>query len=271
MPTTHAELDNPDLATTYSNTNAPQQKYGLKMIDALDIHAGMTVVDLGCGTGDLALHVAELVGPEGRVIGIEPMADRVAIARERAAAEPRLNVSFFVGSSNTLSKLVKEKVHIVYMCSVLHWIENKAAALSAISSILRPDGKLGITCGSGAKHPLSPKVAALSEEPYAAYPTEGIAKFLSESELKEHLGAAGFATSAITALDDKVEFASKVAMMKWLEASAFGNFWYVDFLPEELRASAKQSIEAKYDALDTGDYAQFELPVTMLVTVAFSN
>jgi cyclopropane fatty-acyl-phospholipid synthase-like methyltransferase len=39
------------------------------------ITAGITVLDLGCGAGDLSVVAAELVGPEGRVIGIDSAAE----------------------------------------------------------------------------------------------------------------------------------------------------------------------------------------------------
>jgi SAM-dependent methyltransferase len=55
---------------------------------------GMSVLDLGSGAGDVAMIAAELVGPEGRVVGVDRNADVLAIARERAVEAGVHNVSF---------------------------------------------------------------------------------------------------------------------------------------------------------------------------------
>lgn len=47
---------------------------------------GMRVLDIGCGTGDVSLLAADLVGPRGAVVGIDRSAEAVAAARDRAAA-----------------------------------------------------------------------------------------------------------------------------------------------------------------------------------------
>jgi|GEM_PF-743589 len=49
------------------------------------VRPGMTVADIGAGVGDVALPLAELVGPSGRVLAVEPDQDHVAVLRERAA------------------------------------------------------------------------------------------------------------------------------------------------------------------------------------------
>ncbi|KAJ7494848.1 S-adenosyl-L-methionine-dependent methyltransferase [Mycena galericulata] len=257
------------LATAYSIANGPQQNYGRIMIRALDIQPGMTVVDFGCGTGDLALFLAELVGPTGKVIGIEPMQDRVDIATKRATDSPHLNVSFLVGDDVTLLVLITEEVDAVIMNAVFHWIKNKPEALTAIASILRPGGKLGISSGSGAGNPLAPKFEALSEYPYGDYPMQGVPEFLAESELKQQLVAAGFGLVTINTIDHKETFASRGEMMNWLEATTSGTLWCVDYLPRHMREPAVQSIRDKYNALEASASGAFELPVTMLYTVAY--
>jgi SAM-dependent methyltransferase len=47
---------------------------------------GMRVLDLGCGSGDVAMLAAELVAPNGAVVGIDRSAEALAVARERATA-----------------------------------------------------------------------------------------------------------------------------------------------------------------------------------------
>ena len=60
------------------------------------------VLDVGCGIGDPTLQVAVLVGPHGRVLGIDLVEEMLATARERAAALGLGHVEFRAGDVTTL-------------------------------------------------------------------------------------------------------------------------------------------------------------------------
>src|SRR5215204_2686931 len=62
---------------------------------------GMTVLDVGSGVGDVAFAAADLVGPTGRVIGVDANPTIVETARARAQAEDRENVTFVAGDCRT--------------------------------------------------------------------------------------------------------------------------------------------------------------------------
>lgn len=66
------------------------------------IAPGMRVLDVGSGLGDVAFLVADLVGPQGEVVGIDVNPDSVALAQERGAAAGRANVHFAAGDLNTV-------------------------------------------------------------------------------------------------------------------------------------------------------------------------
>src|SRR3984957_15524820 len=65
------------------------QQWSEQFFLSAELEPGMRVLDLGCGMGDVSLLVAKLVGPSGRVTGIDR--DRVVIekARERIREEGR--------------------------------------------------------------------------------------------------------------------------------------------------------------------------------------
>lgn len=60
------------------------------------IGPGMRVLDIGCGSGDVSLLTADLVGPHGEVVGVDRGAEAVATATRKAAAMGVSNVSFRV-------------------------------------------------------------------------------------------------------------------------------------------------------------------------------
>jgi 2-polyprenyl-3-methyl-5-hydroxy-6-metoxy-1,4-benzoquinol methylase len=61
------------------------------------LSAGMRVLDVGCGCGDVAFLAAELVGPSGQVVGVDRVATAVALARAHAQSRGAGNVTFLEG------------------------------------------------------------------------------------------------------------------------------------------------------------------------------
>ena len=67
------------------------------------ISAGMRVLDVGSGAGDVAFLAADLVGETGEVIGTDKSATALATAKQRAAAKGLHNVSFRVGDPTEIA------------------------------------------------------------------------------------------------------------------------------------------------------------------------
>jgi SAM-dependent methyltransferase len=68
-----------------------------QLFEEAGIRPGMRVLDVGCGSGDVALLAAEMVGPQGEVVGVDRASLAVARARERAARFRVTNVRFVQG------------------------------------------------------------------------------------------------------------------------------------------------------------------------------
>jgi ubiquinone/menaquinone biosynthesis C-methylase UbiE len=67
------------------------------------ISAGMRVLDIGSGAGDVALLAADLVGETGEVIGTDKATAALVTARQRAAAKGSHNVSFRAGDPTEIA------------------------------------------------------------------------------------------------------------------------------------------------------------------------
>jgi SAM-dependent methyltransferase len=67
-----------------------------RLLKKAGISSGMRVLDIGSGSGDVSFLAARLVGPEGRVIGVDSDPAQVGFAEQRAKAEGWGNVSFMV-------------------------------------------------------------------------------------------------------------------------------------------------------------------------------
>jgi ubiquinone/menaquinone biosynthesis C-methylase UbiE len=78
------------------------QAYKRQTFSLLAARAGSRLLDVGCGTGDDAIVLGELVGPTGHVVGVDRSAVMIAAARQRAAGLA-LPVSFEVGDAHRLA------------------------------------------------------------------------------------------------------------------------------------------------------------------------
>jgi ubiquinone/menaquinone biosynthesis C-methylase UbiE len=65
-----------------------------RMLRNAGIRAGMRVLDIGCGAGDVSFLVSALVGPEGSVTGVDVDGDAIGVAEQRRAAQGITNISF---------------------------------------------------------------------------------------------------------------------------------------------------------------------------------
>jgi SAM-dependent methyltransferase len=102
------------------------------------IGQGMRVLDLGSGAGDVCMLLAEMVGPDGSVVGIDVDEDALAHARKRLFARGVSNVTFV--NSDFAQYLPNEPVDAIVGRLVLMYQVDPAAALAKLTAHLRPGG-----------------------------------------------------------------------------------------------------------------------------------
>lgn len=104
------------------------------------IRAGMRVLDIGCGSGDVSLTVGDLVGPEGRVVGIDRGKDAVARARSKAEARGLTHVAFEV------TEIADYRTDTPFDALVGRFVlmhqPDPASALAAAARAVRPGGSV---------------------------------------------------------------------------------------------------------------------------------
>lgn len=106
--------------------------YGKEVVELLNPQKGETILDLGCGTGDLT---AEIADKGAHVIGL----DRSDMMLERARAK-HSNIQFVKGDILTLSH--SELVDAVFANASLHWVTKPEQAVNNIFKALKPGGRL---------------------------------------------------------------------------------------------------------------------------------
>jgi demethylmenaquinone methyltransferase/2-methoxy-6-polyprenyl-1,4-benzoquinol methylase len=125
--------------------NRFQEPEARAIIDDLGLAPGSRGLDVGCGVGLYALWLAEAVGPRGRVIGVEPTAERVEAARALvgSGSGSRAELEFRVGDGTALD-LPAGGLDWVWCGDVLHHIPDTQGALKEMARVLRPGGLLVI-------------------------------------------------------------------------------------------------------------------------------
>jgi arsenite methyltransferase len=107
------------------------------------MNAGERVVDVGCGAGIDTLIAAKMVGPLGRVIGVDMTAAMLEKARGAVEAGGFENVEIREGFMEMLP--VEDRwSDVVISNGVLNLTPNKDAALAEMYRVLRPGGRLQI-------------------------------------------------------------------------------------------------------------------------------
>ncbi len=108
------------------------------------IQPGEQVLDVGCGTGTLAIEVARLVGGAGRVIGVDPGTEQLACARSKAARR-NLPIDFQIGTIEQLA-FSDQTFDVVLSTLMMHHLPDsiKRQGLTEIARVLKPGGRLVI-------------------------------------------------------------------------------------------------------------------------------
>jgi ubiquinone/menaquinone biosynthesis C-methylase UbiE len=245
-------LDTDELARDYDRVSATRQfEFGKQLVAALNLRTGDRVLDIGCGTGMLTHHIAEAVGPTGRVLGIDPLPSRIHIAHDRA--RNRSNIAFEVSDVYDLAHHRDQSYDVIVCNSVFHWLPDKTMPLLSFWRMLRPAGRIGISSiAKGPRTIVQETVhSVLSEPPFDRYPREreSITFKIDGEEMRALFETTGFAPALIEQQPMEQSYPSAEQAVRFLEASSFGNF--LGHLPQELVYRARVTILRRLAAIAT--------------------
>ncbi len=174
-----------------------------RAVDRADVSPGDSVLDVCCGTGDLALELAARVTPEGRVVGCdfsEPMLD---LAREKAAARGVDGVRFEWADALNLP-YDDSSFDAVTVGFAIRNFADWDRGLQEMTRVLKPGGRLVILEFTEPHRPpfstfyslwfdrIVPVLGRFTTNPEAySYLTESVHSFPGPRELADKMAAAG--------------------------------------------------------------------------------
>ncbi len=105
-----------------------------------DLKPGDRVLDLGTGTGAVAMAAANLVGPAGQVTGVDISPDMLALAKRRVVESGHSHVDLREGRAEQLPA-GDGSFEVVLASLSLMYVIDRAAAAREIRRVLRPGGR----------------------------------------------------------------------------------------------------------------------------------
>lgn len=113
-------------------------------LDLLGIKEGDRVLDAGCGSGVVTRAIAKRVGATGRVVGVDPSASFLAIAREIAdKTDVADRIEFREGSANALP-FADGSFDAAIAVTVLAHMHDGAGAVPELARVVRSGGRIGV-------------------------------------------------------------------------------------------------------------------------------
>ncbi len=111
------------------------------IVEKLELKPGMTVADVGAGTGLFTRLMAPKVGPKGKVYAVDIAQTFVTHVLMSSRARGLKNIEGIVCTADD-SKLPENSVDVVFICDTYHHFEFPQKTMTSIHRALKPDGKL---------------------------------------------------------------------------------------------------------------------------------
>ena len=113
-----------------------------KLVEAVGLHPGQTLADIGAGTGLFSWMFAEKVEPKGTIYAVEIAPAFLKYMREQARKRGLERVVKPVRSTQDTTNLAPGSIDVAFICATYHHFEHPAKMLASIHRSLHPGGRL---------------------------------------------------------------------------------------------------------------------------------
>lgn len=129
------------------------------------LRTGMSVLDVGCGSGAITYGIAEKVGTSGKVIGMDTSAELIQQAGEKYKATP--NLSFVVADVHSWQTSMR--FDLISSARTLQWLQKPQQAIDKMKSLLNDEGLISVLDYNHEKIEWSPAPPPSMARFYAAF------------------------------------------------------------------------------------------------------
>jgi len=207
---------------------------------------GESWLDIGCGRGAVLLPVADLIGASGSAVGLDISPGMVKQTRRLAEEAGLLNVACIVDDAQAPS-LVDGPFDAISACLVLFFLADPVAALRNWMTLLRPEGRLGVTTFG----PVDPRWQYVDEvfAPYLppamkdARTTGKVGPFESDEGMEALLSQAGISQVHTVTASIPVRFESAWQWHAFTWSVGQRAMWLA--VPEDVRGDVRNEAELR--------------------------
>jgi SAM-dependent methyltransferase len=182
---------------------------GRRAMDQAAIRPGEAILDIGCGTGQTTLELAERVGGSGTVLGVDISGPMLDLARRRSAAAGLAQARFEQGDAQT-QRFAQGSFDLVFSRFGVMFFADPVAAFGNLRRALRRQGRLVFVCWRQARDnewvtvPMAATFQHLPRPPAPEPGAPGEFAFADRDRVQAILVAAGFADVRIEKSDEPI-------------------------------------------------------------------
>jgi len=206
---------------------------------------GIRVLDVGCGTGAISKGIADCVGPNGYVVGIDNTEKFIRSGEQRYSETKNLQLIY----SDLFDFNTTQKFDVIVSARMLQWLKNPLEAIIKMKSMLKPFGQLSILDYNHEQlewEPMPPKSMQVYYQSFLNWRTNsGMNNRISE-DLVDYFKQAGFgaitsSNSDETYKKEETNFKEKAGI--WSKVATLNQVVEEGFISEELRLKAIQEYD----------------------------
>lgn len=220
-------------ADLYDNKHSFVSKYGEDVVGWLAPQKGETILDVGCGTGQLANEIASY---GASVSGIDSSPEMIAKA---TAAYP--NIQFEVKDVTNFQ--FETPFDAIFSNATLHWVNEKEKAIACMYNNIKAGGRLVLEMGGKGN------VQSIANAVKKAMTANGLADkiaadfwyFPSLSEYTSLLEKQGFRVTSAIHFDRPTELTGEDGMKNWI--NMFGSFFFKHVSAAEAEKITAEAVE----------------------------
>lgn len=151
------------------------------LVERARVRPGTSALDVGTGTGEVALRLSKVTGPKGKVVGIDVQPEMLSIAKRKALSRKAKNIQFKRMPAEELA-LPDDSFHSVLgnysLCCFLGYDE----ALGEILRVLKPGGRLTYNHGGPSDAAALIRITEVFEKYKAKKPSEALRELRKADE-----------------------------------------------------------------------------------------
>jgi trans-aconitate methyltransferase len=128
----------------YAANSVVQQAWARELISRMKLRGDEHLLDVGCGDGKVTAEIAHAV-PRGSAIGVDASPQMIGFAQTTFPAKKFTNLEFHAMDARKIK--FDRPFDLVFSNAALHWVDDHQAILRGMASVLKPGGRLIVSCG----------------------------------------------------------------------------------------------------------------------------